>query len=217
MGCRAGDAACEPDEHPAHPVFVDAFEIDRIEVTGLAYLTCIEEGPCTPLHGPGPLDERHAVVFVDWDQARVYCEWRGKRLPTEAEWEKAARGTDGRRYPWGNEPPDCERVRLEGCERDWGMETVGDRPRAASPYCMLDAVGGVGEWVADAYAADFYGRSPLDNPVNDDVLATDHVQRGGVDYFDADSMRVSIRFHRDTSAYDSLTGFRCARSMSDSP
>jgi len=153
------------DEQPQHTVFLDAFWIDRTEVTNAQYRECVEAGACEE---PGCWDDsdlnapNQPVVCMCWADAQDYAAWVGGRLPKEAEWEKAARGTDGRIYPWGNSPPDCDRANYEGCAGK--PLPVGSHPDGASPYGVLDMAGNVREWVADWYDADYYSQSPLRNP-----------------------------------------------------
>ncbi|MCX8066686.1 MAG: formylglycine-generating enzyme family protein [Anaerolineae bacterium] len=154
------------DETPLHIVYLDAFYIDRTEVTRREFAAFLKAlgtdlRACEGYNcGSGWISEKaeysdYPAMGVTWYGAQAYCTWVGKRLPTEAEWEKAARGTDGRRYPWGNEPT------FLGNYRD----PVGSRPENASPYGMLDALGNVVEWVADWYDPAYYTSSPLVNPL----------------------------------------------------
>ncbi|MBI5135896.1 MAG: SUMF1/EgtB/PvdO family nonheme iron enzyme [Nitrospirae bacterium] len=152
------------DSVPRHRVDVDAFWIDRTEVPNLAYREFVRatgrRAPVDPRfpeyfsweegNFPSGL-ERHPVVYVDWGDANAYCEWAGKRLPTEAEWEKAARGTDGRRYPWGEEF-DLERCNVREGKLGW-TAPVGSFDGDLSPYGARDLCGNVSEWTADWYRA----------------------------------------------------------------
>ncbi|MBE0688459.1 MAG: SUMF1/EgtB/PvdO family nonheme iron enzyme [Anaerolineaceae bacterium] len=154
------------DEKPAHEVALDAFWIDRTEVTNAMYRLCMEAGVCTT---PGfdkyyPYEEYSdfPVVYIRWDQANMYCEWAGRRLPTEAEWEKAARGTDALIYPWGNEAPSSNRLNYAREIDD--IMPVGSFPEGVSPYGAYDLAGNAWEWVADWYDAHYYSISPQSNP-----------------------------------------------------
>ncbi len=160
MGCNTKvDNACEDDEKPGKIVEVAAFKIDTTEVTVASYVACVKAGGCTTAglteYPDCPWDKMnrgdHPVTCVDWDQAAAYCRWAQKRLPTEAEWEKAARGADGRRYAWGNQL-DLTKANLNG-DGDgfrWGAP-VGSFQAGASPYGALDMIGNVWEWVEDWY------------------------------------------------------------------
>jgi formylglycine-generating enzyme required for sulfatase activity len=165
MGSTEDDPDAHPEEKPQHAVYLDAFWIDRTEVTNDQYRKCMEAGACRE---PGCWDDgdlnapNQPVVCMNWADAQDYAAWVGGRLPTEAEWEKAARGTDGRIYPWGNNPPDCDRTNHEGCAGK--ALPVGSHPDGASPYGVLDMAGNVREWVADWYDTDYYSQSPLRNP-----------------------------------------------------
>ena len=175
----------EDDEKPQHAVSLDAFWIDQTEVTNAmfaAFLNAMgnqKEGGVLWLDARAPRAlirqqagrwqpvngyQDHPVVEVTWYGARAYCEWAGRRLPTEAKWEKAARGTDGRKYPWGNEPPTCELANFDGRCFLRATTQVGSYPTGKSPYGVLDMAGNVWEWVADWYTPDYYAHSPRDNP-----------------------------------------------------
>jgi formylglycine-generating enzyme required for sulfatase activity len=148
------------DEHPQHTVYLDAFYIDKTEVTAAQYQRCVEAGACSApntggycTYGVGGKSD-HPINCVDWNQAAVYYFWAGKRLPTEAEWEKAARGTDGRIYPWGDAEPDCTKAQLGGCGGQ--TVTVGTRSTGMSPFGALDMASNVFEWVMDWYDIGYY-------------------------------------------------------------
>lgn len=155
LGCDQGQADCPKTAIPRRTVEHDGFWIDRLEVSERAYALCVEAGAC---HG-GPEREfarpDSPAIAQHPDDARTYCAWRGARLPTSIEWEIAARGTDGRAFPWGDAPPDCTRafysdcidLRLHATTPARPMSyVIGSHPRGASPYGLQDVAGGVGEW-----------------------------------------------------------------------
>ena len=210
MGCNeAVDGACESDELPYHRVALGDFEIDLTEVTQLAYRRCIDDGACSlPSADFDPDDSPDLpVVQVTWEQADAYCRWARRRLPTEAEWEKAARGDDGRTYPWGEALPDCALANVFGCGD--ALAPVGAAPDGASRYGALDMAGNAMEWVHDFYDAGYYATSPeVDPPGPDD--APFHVRRGGSYMGDDATVRVANRVTGFPLPLPN-TGFRCAR------
>jgi serine/threonine-protein kinase len=161
-----GSTRGDEDERPVRKVLIKTFTIDRTEVTRGDYALCLAAGRCKPLPSPSPAtvavtdpkDPKLPVTGVDWNDAQAYCHFAGGRLPTEAEWEKAARGTDGREYPWGNDA-DCARGNWGNFEGEGPCAgqnpgrpvPVGQYPSGASPYGVLDLGGNVWEWVADKY------------------------------------------------------------------
>lgn len=200
MGCAPErDPSCSADEQPPRSVHVASFEIDRNEVTQAEYRACVDAGACArPVRGFDP--ERHPrrpVTHVSWNEARAFCRWAGKRLPAEAEWELAARATDGRIYPWGDEAPTCERAHTHDCGA--APADVGGRPAGASPFGVLDLAGNVDEWVEDRHAP--YGAPSVD--------AEQRVARGGA--YDAWHSRSTARNALQPDHRDALLGFRCAR------
>ncbi|XYH94084.1 bifunctional serine/threonine-protein kinase/formylglycine-generating enzyme family protein [Sorangium sp. So ce1128] len=233
-----GSAKGGKSERPPHEVTLTrAFDLDRTEVTVAAYQRCVVAGQCTPssLHGPratdadveqrgalctaaDPAKSQHPISCVDQAQAAAYCASVGKRLPTEAEWEYAARGTDGREYPWGNEPPGCAHAVVsrppgQGCGgRGKGTQDVGSAKAGASPSGALDMAGNVWEWVADGWDPGVYAKGAQTDPV---VPATGSkgVLRGGSWDFSASTARSTFRLAYDREAGDVSTGFRCARTV----
>ena len=209
MGCNEQvDKQCAKEERPYHKVYLDAFYIDKFLVTQGDYNECVNSGKCSANeklnHFSG---DRQPLVGVTWNDANTYCKWAGKRLPTEAQWEKAARGTDGRVYPWGNS---IDTTKANYDDSKMGKTSdVGSYPSGASPYGALDMAGNVWQWVSDFYDAKYYGNSPSKNPKGPDS-GNDHVLRGGCcshTYF----LRVLDRKYVSLDQGTGLKGFRCAR------
>jgi formylglycine-generating enzyme required for sulfatase activity len=204
-----------PDARPVHRVFVSSFWLDRYQVTNAQYRKCVEAGGCLPPKDRQAFDEteraQHPVTNVTWAQARGYCQWKGKRLPTEAEWEKAARGTDARRYPWGN-GNEVIIHRLRGNDLKTtsnGTEPVGSQSAIASPYGVHDLVGSVSEWVKDWYGEDFYQVSPSHDPQGP-VRGSFRVLRGGPLSERPLEAHVSYRSWDEMTYWGPTLGFRCA-------
>jgi len=169
------DSRYNDNEQPVHTVYLDAFWIDQTEVTNGQYALCVADGACQEPHSSAsktrisyygnPEFKDYPVTYVDWYMAEAYCAWAGRRLPSEAEWEKTARGTDERLYPWGDEI-DSTLANYGGYSRENSDTTaVGSYPNGASPYGALDMAGNVWEWVADVYDFTYYSNSPTENPL----------------------------------------------------
>jgi formylglycine-generating enzyme required for sulfatase activity len=221
MGAADSDPDATRPEKPQHTVYLDAFWIDQTEVTSAMYAKCVADGKCqTPWCLAGSKFDQHPAVCVDWFNAKAYCEWAGRRLPTEAEWEKAARGTDGRLYPWGNEPATCEYAMMNdgsgyacGERSDTAAAHVGSRPKGASPYGALDMAGNVWEWTNDWYDSNYYNISPYSNPTGP-ASGYGPAQRGGYWENKSNLVRVTYRVPHSNNPMGgaSSIGFRCSSS-----
>ena len=212
------------DEYPGHTVFLDPYYIDKYEVTNGRYLEFIKAtGHRTPQHPTNPkrnlwhgglmpesIVER-PVINVDWFDANAYCTWAGKRLPTEAEWEKAARGGDDRRFPWGNVEPTDKHLNFN---QKWiGERTlmpVGSYDAGKSPYGLYDVAGNVWEWVADWYDPLYYETSPPKNPKGPST-GTHKVIRSSGWQVETPQVRIFTRIKSDPNDRNESTGFRCAK------
>jgi formylglycine-generating enzyme required for sulfatase activity len=209
------------DERPRHKVWVDAYFMDLYEVTTIRYAAFLAaSGRAAPwlwdsvnlqLHGNRP------VIGVDWEDAEAYCRWAGKRLPTEAEWERAARGTDARSYPWGNAAPTAEFANHAlGARFSYSqvLTPVGQYEKGKSPFGLYDLAGNVWEWVQDWYGTTYYEQSPERNPSGPDG-GQFKVLRGG-SWSDGPKYLLTYgRFKLPPTTRNSYTGFRCARSQAE--
>ncbi len=231
-----GSSDGEPDEAPVHETYLDAFWIDQTEITNARYALCVEAGSCRP-----PMEKssykrvdyfgnnRYAdypVIMIDWSMANAYCEWAGARLPTEAEWEKAARGENSLIYPWGNDWDVRMKRRLNFADKNNPETTsdptvddgygdtapVGSYPAGKSPYGIYDLAGNVWEWVTDWYDPLYYRDSPARNPLGPTKATARRVLRGG-SWVAANQnvFHTSNRNGLEPSKFSSSIGFRCAR------
>ena len=201
----------DPNERPQRAVYLDAFWIDQTEVTNAQYAQCMAEGACRTQRDPKYVTDKekanHPVVYVTWEEAQAFCQWAGKTLPTEAQWEKAARGTDGRLFPWGNQAP--SRKLLNYYDHRGGTTPVGSYPAGVSPYGLLDMAGNASEWVSDWYDPTYYQRAPDRNPPGPEDESV-HVKRGGSWFTLGDlAVRVSFRKYTGSEERDYNIGFRC--------
>ena len=207
------------DERPAHRVWLDTFAIDQYEVTTAQFAEFLNaENRESPWQWETVELSRHGdrpVVGVSWHDAEAYCRWKGRRLPTEAEWEKSARGIDGRSYPWGNQAPTNQHANFALGARfsyDLVLTPVQSHPQGRSPYGLHHMAGNVYEWVQDWYAIDYYDGSPDRNPTGPEQ-GQFKVVRGG-SWSDLPKYLLTYgRFKLSPDTRNSYTGFRCARTV----
>ncbi len=212
MGVQGGQ------DNPLHEVLLDDFWIYQTEVTNGMYALCVAAGGCTPpavlpsypdvsqVDYQAPEFADRPIVSVTWAQADTYCKWMNARLPTEAEWEKSARGTDARTYAWGEDQPDCDRLNYNNCVG--APADVLDYPTSASPYKALNTAGNASEWVSDWYKASYYAESPAVNPQGP-VSGTARSVRGGSFASAAEDVRTFTRASEDPLKSRGDLGFRC--------
>lgn len=229
MGCdplHNGSYSCKSDESPLHTVYLDDFYIDRNEVTNDQYASCVDQGVCPhprwfsshtrSSYYNNPVYAGYPVLYVSWYDATAFCAWAGKRLPSEAQWEKAARGPLARAFPWGDQNPDCALANFAAnvtggdfCVGDTNQ--VGSYPSGASPYGALDMAGNAWEWVDDWYQPDYYGVSPYSNPAGPST-GTDKILRGGSYYYNSFYLRTVYRAIHTPDSHLYI-GFRCALTL----
>jgi len=228
------DSNAQKDEQPARTVTLDAFWLDKVEVTNGMYNLCVQAGGCdAPRQIKSASRERYfgnaefndfPVVYVSWQDATKYCAWAGRRLPTEAEWEYAARGGDYRTYPWGDDAPTDQLANFNYLFRD--TTQVGAFANSLSPFGALDMAGNVWEWVSDFYGATYYGNNENTNPsgpTQANINGPRRVIRGGSFQDGEKELRVANRGYAvapdlnadpKSNAYAGETGpnigFRCA-------
>ena len=205
------------DEGPRHEVWLDPYYIDVYEVTTERYATFL-----TATHRTAPwlwrsvdldVDSDRPVIGVDWSDTEAFCRWAGKRLPTEAQWEKAARGTDERRYPWGDQTPTAALANFAVGARfsySQALMPVGRYKTAQSPYGLYDMAGNAWEWVWDWYDSSYYETTPTDNPMGPESGQL-KVVRGGAWSELPNYLLTYGRFKLPPNTRNSHTGFRCAQ------
>jgi formylglycine-generating enzyme required for sulfatase activity len=217
MGASPGDGNAAYDEHPAHRVGVNGLWLDRTEVTNDEYRRCVDAGVCTPPRRTTSFDDSNVgsqpVMWVDWYQAKTYARWAGKRLPTEAEWEWAARTQRSTRFPWGDSWVDGAG---NGLGADGEDRWAGPAPVASfdpNPWGVYDMIGNAAEWVQDVYHKNYWEAPSDARPWTQETgpqVERKRVVRGGSNLSPASRLRVSYRDERVPHGYNRATGFRCA-------
>jgi formylglycine-generating enzyme required for sulfatase activity len=215
MGVDGGN----PNESPMHDVTVQAFFIDRLETTSAEYNTCFERKQCPPA-GEGefcnslrPERDKHPANCIDKASAEAYCAFRGKRLPTEEEWELAARGTDGRRFPWGDGEPNQDLLCWKRLDEKLGTCEVGTHPKGVSPFDVLDMSGNVFEWTSSPFCK--YGHKAGAEAQDESTGCTDQfVGRGGSwDYSNPLNVTTTARAGGPPGHKRDLLGVRCVKDL----
>jgi formylglycine-generating enzyme required for sulfatase activity len=208
-----GDVNGEDDEYPERPITLSAFQIDRTEVTNNAYRMCVRAKACDPTQYLDDDDlgqDDHPVVGVTWDDAANFCKWVGKRLPTEAEWECAAKGNDTRKWPWSG-PFKASAANTALPDHHEKTAPVGQYMEGESPHGVLDMAGNAAEWVADYYDPTFYRTSKQDHDPKGPESGRERVVRGGSYLSSAHQVRVAARSRKQPTETSNTLGFRCAK------
>jgi len=213
MGSTTNDTNRDANEEPQHRIYLDAFWISKTQVTNGMFTVCVSSGSCkysvSAATNPNyfdPLFANHPVVYVAWDMAQTYCGWTGGRLPTEAEWEKAARGPNGAKYPWGEDQP---REKFINVNNFIGNTTVsGIFPYGKSFYGALDMGGNVREWVSDWYDPNYYQNSPTSNPQGPET-GESKVLKGASYSNPIRYARPASRLSHVPASPGAVRGFRC--------
>jgi len=214
MGCQGAQCAETNNWSPTHSVMLSAFSIDVREVIQSEYQACIVAGACAlpagGVYSPNRTPE-HPMQNASWTMANAYCTWAGKRLPTEAEWERAARGTDSRPFPLGDQEPDCTTANIGGYDPACYLTSVrvGSFATDVTADGLYDMTGNASEWVADWFAPDYYGSSPATDPTGP-ATGEDRVYRGGSYGFVSYYARSFYRGHTKPEISAANIGFRCA-------
>lgn len=231
-----GSDSWSGSEKPAHKVFLDRYYIDQFEVSNMAFAEFLNEvgnqiegvagkahwveesDPDLQIHRfdgvwqADPGRENHPMNEVTWFGARAFCEWRTARLPSEAEWEKAARGTDGRTYPWGEAEPTCEMANFSGCYYD--SVPVDSYPAWVGPYGTYNMAGNVHEWTNDWYNEEYYANSPNKNPTGPE--SGDYKVFRGASWFNGSfQTRTTYRYPKLPVLTYKANGFRCAKGIGE--
>jgi formylglycine-generating enzyme required for sulfatase activity len=211
-----------PDEQPRHKVYLDAFYFDRFEVTGKDFEKYLTQNPKQHPTITGWWDRKvrpdmqnRPVFGLSWKRCNDYCEWRGKRLATEAEWERVASGLQGRKYPWGNIHPDKKRANFNRCcfiMKGLSIDVVGSYNSGATPNGIYDLAGNIAEWVYDWYDKNYYKNSVYVNPRGPEN-GVNHVIRGGAWNSLSGYLRSSTRYGYDDAKDFYGIGCRCAKSV----
>jgi formylglycine-generating enzyme required for sulfatase activity len=212
MGHSEGD----DDEKPVHSVYLNTYKIGRYEVTNGQYGKCVQDKVCLPSGSAIAGYEDHPVVNVTWQEAQTFCEWLGGRLPTEAEWEKAARGgLEGRLYPWGNDEVICDLGEENGVQFGYcDGDTIPVGSFGGNGYGLYDMAGNAWEWVADWYDENYYEYSSHENPMGPET-GKYRVIRGGAWNYTVYGLRVAYRSVSYPDSRANFIGFRCASSVDE--
>jgi len=209
----------DPSEMPVHKLNLDAYYIDKYEVTNQAYKKCVDAGVCRSPNNKSsstheayydnPEFSNYPVIYTTWVMANAYCQWRDARLPTEAEWEKAARGTDQRIYPWGNEfACSFANMVIQGQPCVGDTTAVGNYETGISPYGLYDMAGNAGEWTSSVMKPYPYDKN---DGREDSSVLLNHIVRGGTWYYENETYsRASKRDAVNSMTNDPDIGFRCA-------
>jgi formylglycine-generating enzyme required for sulfatase activity len=217
-GSKEGDG--DEDEVPQRKITLDDFYIDKYKVTIAQYRKCVQAGKCSTPGSGGNCNwnesgrDAHPINCINWSQADTYCRWAGKRLPTEAEWEKAARGDQGRTYPWGSQTPTCALAHYNRCAAKDTAKTlpVTALSGSASSYGVVQMVGNVWEWVQDWYGEKYYADSLEKNPAGPSS-GEKRVCRGGSWFNLSTQLRAANRYFYVPTDQNFIIGFRCAKGI----